>query len=94
MYSDTLFATTVSRRGNRCAQIFATYVGWSCLFPKKLKSEAHGGLSLLFQQDWVPPTMICDNAKEMVLGEFNRKLKETLCHLKQMEPFTPSIYAA
>ena len=35
------------------------------------------------------PTVICDNAKEMILGEFKRKLKEVSCHLKQTEPFTP-----
>ena len=36
----------------------------------------------------MPPTVICDNAKELVLCEFNRKLKEASCHLKQREPFT------
>ena len=51
MYSDTLLATTVSRRGNRCTQIFATNFGWSCLFLMRLKSEAHEAFSLLFQQD-------------------------------------------
>ena len=54
----------------------------------KLKSEAHKDLSLLFQQGGVPPAMLCENAKEIVLGEFNKKLKEALCHLKQIEPFT------
>ena len=53
LYNDTLFATTVSRRGNRCAQIFATNFCWSCSFPMKLKSEAHKALSLLFQWDGV-----------------------------------------
>ena len=71
------------------AQIFATNIGCSCLFPMKLRSEAHIVLSLLFQQDEVPLIVICDDAKEMVLGKFNRKLKETWCHLKQVEPFTP-----
>ena len=54
----------------------------------KLKSEAHKVLPLLFQQDGVPPAVICDNAKETFLGEFNRKLKEASCHLKQSELFT------
>ena len=75
MYSDTLFATTVSRRGN-------IDFGWLCLFATKLKSEIHEALSLPFQYDGVPPVAICDNAKEMVLGKFNRKLKVALCHLK------------
>ena len=88
MYSDTLFATTVFRRGNRCAHILATNFGWLCLFPLKLKCEAHEALSLLFQQDWVPPAVICDIAKEMILGEINWKLKDASCHLKQIESFT------
>ena len=89
LYSDTLFAPTVSSRGNTCVQIFATNFGWICSFPMKLKSEAHEELSLPFQWDGVPPALICDNAKEMVLGEFNIKHKEAQCHLKQMKPFTP-----
>ena len=44
---------------------------------------------LLFQWGGVPLTVICDNAKEMVLGKFNRKLKEASYDLKQMEPLTP-----
>ena len=63
--------------------------GWSHSFPMKLKSEAHEALSLLFQRNRVTPTVICDNAEEMIFGEFNRKLKEASCHLKQTEPFTP-----
>ena len=42
----------------------------------------------------MPSAVICDNAKEMVVGEFNRKLKEASCHLKQMKPFTPWSNAA
>ena len=33
----------------------------------------------------MPPAIICDNAKEMILLEFNRKLKKALCHLRQTE---------
>ena len=94
MYSDSLFALTVSRRGNRCAHTFAMNFGWSHSFPMKMKSEAHEAWSLLFQQDRVPPAVICDNAKEMVLGDVSRKLKEALCHLKQTEPFTPWLNSA
>ena len=49
MHSDTLLATAVSRRGNRCAQIFATDFGWPPSFPMKLKGEAHEALSIFFQ---------------------------------------------
>ena len=50
VYSDTLFATTMCRRGNRCAQIFAITFDWSCSFPMKFKSEAREALSLLFSE--------------------------------------------
>ena len=67
---------------------------WSHLFPMKRKSEVHEVLFLLFQQDGVPLAVICDSAKEMILGEFNQKFKEALCHLKRMEHFTPWSNAA
>ena len=53
------------------------------------KSQAHEGLSLLFQRDGVPPAFIVDGSKEQMKGEFRRKLKEADCHLKQMEPHSP-----
>ena len=68
--------------------------GWSCSFPLKLKSEAYKAMSLLFHWDGVPPAVIFNNAKEMVLVEFNRKLKEALCHLKQTGSFTPWLNVA
>ena len=38
---------------------------------------------------WEPPAIVCDNAKEMIQGEFNRNLKEASHHLRQTEPFAP-----
>ena len=74
--------------------VFATNFGWSCSFTMKVKSEAHEALSLLFQQDGVPPAIIWENAKDMILGEFKRKCTEAPCHLRQTEPFTPWSNAA
>ena len=68
--------------------------GWFHSFPMKLKSETHEALSLLFHQDGMPLAIICGNAKEMILGEFNRKLKKVSCHLKQMESFTTWLNAS
>ena len=69
MSSDTVFASTVSRRGNRCAQVYATDFGWSRAFPMASGSEAYETLSLLFVRDGVPLTCICDSARELVQGE-------------------------
>jgi hypothetical protein len=46
----------------------------------KRKGDAHETLSLVFQRDGVPPTMVTDDSKEQTKGEFQHKLKEADCH--------------
>ena len=66
VFSDMMFASTVSRRGNRCAKVYSTDLGWTRAFPMASRREAHETLSLLFVKDGVKPTCICNNAKELV----------------------------
>ena len=70
-----MFASSVSRRGNRCAQTYATDFGWAIVFPIASKSEAHETLSSLFARDEVPQDFIYDNKKEMIQGKNHQKLK-------------------
>ena len=84
----------ISKRGNRYAQVFGMPIGWTRAYPMKKKSEAHEGLGLLFARDGVPDTMVMDNAKEQVMGEFRRKSREAGCHIRQTEPYTPWANAA
>ena len=58
------------------------------------RSEAHETLLMLFVRGGVPPTCICNSAKEMIKGKFHEKLKDAACHLKQLEPYTPWSNAA
>ena len=53
------------------------------------KSEAHEGLSLFFQREGVPNTIIMDNAREQTMGLFRRKCREAGVHVKQTEPHSP-----
>ena len=76
------------------AQIFATSDGWCRAYPMRLKSEAHEGLSLLFQREGVPNVMIMDGALEQVRGTFRKKCREAGVHVKQTEPHTPWSNAA
>jgi hypothetical protein len=55
MFTDTLFASTASRQGNKMAQIYFTSFGWARAHPMKRKGEAHETLSLLFHRDGVRP---------------------------------------
>jgi hypothetical protein len=52
------------------------------------KSQVHEALALLFTRDGVPPVIICDGAKEQVLGEFCCKAHQADCHIRQTEPYT------
>ena len=63
LFSDTLIAGTMSKRGNKNAQVYGSSFGWCRAFPMRLKSEAHESLPLLFKQDGVPSEMIMDNSK-------------------------------
>ena len=74
MFTDTMFANSVSWQGNKCAQVFSTSNGWVRAYPMKKKSEAHDALSLLsFQCEGVPNSMIMDGALEQLKGKFCKK---------------------
>ena len=89
MYTDTMFSKTKSwLRGNTCAQVFHVPPNWCRVFPMKRKGQAHEALSLLFQRDGVPHTMICDYANEQIKGEFKRKCQQAEVHLRPVEPYT------
>jgi hypothetical protein len=88
-FTDTMFAGTSSRSGNKCAQVYSTSFGWARAHPMTRKGEAHETLSLLFHRDGVPPTMVLDGSKEQCNGDFKRKLREADCHLRQTEPYSP-----
>jgi hypothetical protein len=88
VFTDTMFAPTPSKQGNKMAQVYSTFFGWARAHPMKRKGEAHETLSLVFHPDGVPPTMVVDDSKEQTLGEFRRKPKEADCHHRVTEPYS------
>ncbi len=76
------------------AQAYATSFGWARAHPMKHKGDAHDTLSLVFQRDGVPPTMVTNDSKEQTKGEFRCKLKEADCHPRVTEPYSPWQQAA
>jgi hypothetical protein len=61
MFSDTLFARSVSQQGNKMAQAYATSFGWACAHPMKRKGGAHETMSLyssatVYLRPWSPMT--------------------------------------
>ncbi len=88
-FTDTMFAGTPSRSGNKCAQVYTTSFGWARAHPMTKKGEANETLSLLFHRDGVPLTMVLDGLKEQTKCDFKRKLCEADCHARQTEPYSP-----
>ena len=89
LFTDTMFAGTVSSQGNTCSQIFAADFGWARAYSMPSKGKAPEALDLLFKREGVPPAMVMDNAKEQTLGDFRKKLREVDCHVKRTEPHSP-----
>jgi hypothetical protein len=46
VFTDTMFAGTASKQGNKCAQAYTTTFGWSQAHPLTTKGDAHESLSL------------------------------------------------
>jgi phage replication-related protein YjqB (UPF0714/DUF867 family) len=90
MYTDTMFSKILSRQDNKVAHIFSTDFGFVRAFPMKKEKEAHEALSLLFDRDGVPNSMVMDGAKAQVEGKLRRKLCDAGYHIKQTEPHTQS----
>jgi len=94
MFTDTMFASTVFRQGNKMAQIYSTSFGWARAHSMKHKGKAHDTLSLMFHRDGVPLTMVTDGSKVQTQGDFRQKLREADCHLRVTEPYSPWEQAA
>ncbi len=76
------------------AQAYAISFGWACAHPMKCKGEAHETLSLVFQCNGVPLTMVTNDSKDQTQGGFRCKLKEADCHPRVTEPYSPWQQAA
>ena len=85
VFSDTMFPSTVSRSGNKFAQLYVTDIGGVRVHPMTFRSEASETLLLLDTRDSVLP-----HAKKMIQGKYFQKLKDAACQMGQLEPYSPS----
>jgi hypothetical protein len=92
--TDAMFSNSKSRQGNKAVQVFCTEKGWTRSFPMTKEKDAHEALSLLFHPDGVPNFMVMDGVNAKIQGDFQRKLREAGCHIKQTEPHTPKSNSA
>jgi len=88
-YSDTMFASVSSTRGNKVAQIFVNDLGFTRLTPMKTKSEAGHALLKFIQDIGIPSSLHTDNAKEMTSGQWDTVRKDHQIKQTVTEPFSP-----
>ncbi len=89
VFINTMFSNMYSHRNNKCAKVFASDFGWVHVYPMKTKGKAHEALSLMFQGEGIPPSLVMDGVKEQTLGKFHWKLVDSHCQLKQTEQYSP-----
>jgi hypothetical protein len=67
-YTDTFFASVPAIDGSKCAQLFANDIGFSKIYPMRLKSEAPNALQCFIHDVGIPQVFHIDNAKELLEG--------------------------
>jgi hypothetical protein len=86
MYTDTFFKEKVSARENTCAQLFVTAEGFVTGRPLKTKADAYTVLEYVCRKYGVPKLLVSNRAKEELLGDWGRVLKQNLIQQSTSEP--------
>jgi hypothetical protein len=90
MFTDTLFAGVVSRRMNKCAQVFTIpEIKWVACMGLRTKGDAHLALDNVFRTTGAPSTIVCDGSKEQTLGKFRLKCRDAGTTIHPIEPYSP-----
>ena len=91
MYTDTMYGPCKAwQTGHKFAQVFVTRFGWVWVRPLKSKADAHYALTELHQTFGIPHTMVMDDAKELIAGEFRRKCLRAGTIVHPTEPYSPN----
>ena len=90
LFSDTMFVTTKSVRGHKCAQVFTDGQGWDQFIPMHKKNEAGYSLNRLIDETRViPRNIVTDDAMEETGGTWKAVVNENHIVQKWTEPYSP-----
>jgi len=87
-FTDTMYSTTRSIRGNNCAQVFTNGLGYDLFYPLKKESEVGDALNEVIRSVGVPKELISDGAKAELYGWFSEVAKEYRVKQRQTEPYS------
>jgi Reverse transcriptase (RNA-dependent DNA polymerase) len=90
-YTDTFFGPVPSLfHKHAVAQVYVTEFDWVKVYPMQSKADAHLTLDLLHHDYGAFHTMIPDDAKELILGDFAHKLRKVSTYIHPIEAYTPN----
>jgi hypothetical protein len=88
-YTDMMFSSTKSTRGNKCAQVFTNGSGYDLLYLLKKESDASEALNEFIRLVGVPRDLTSDGAWVETQGEFGKIVKEYQINQRTTEPHSP-----
>jgi hypothetical protein len=88
LYTDTMFASSKSLRGNKCAQVFTNGMGYDLFYPLKKESLCSEALNEVVRTVGVPQELVSDGAKAELYGRFGDVAKEYRIKQRVTEPYS------
>jgi hypothetical protein len=87
-YTNIMFATSKSLRGNKCAQVFTNGIGYDLLYPLEKESDAADALNEVIRTVGIPKELVSDGARAEIQENFGRIVKEYKIKQKVSEPYS------
>ena len=87
-YTDTMFSTTKSLRGHKCAQVFTNGIGYDLFYPLRKEADAADVLNEMVRTIGAPKELISDGAKAEVQGRFTAVANEYCTKQRRTEPYS------
>ena len=89
MYTDTMFASKKSLRGNNCGQIYVNDLDFTKKIPMKDRTEVPATVSQFVREEGVPITLILDGDREQIGQKVIKNCSDANCKIKRLEFETP-----
>ncbi len=70
VFINAMSSNSYLHRNNKCSQLFTSDFGGVNEYPMKTKGKAHEALSMMFQGEGVPLSILMDDPKELKLAKF------------------------
>jgi hypothetical protein len=88
-YTDTFFSSKPAVDSSTCCQLYANDIGFTMLYPMRLKSEAVKTLKCFIHDVGIPQTLHNDNAKELMQGKWRKVCYDYSINTTYTEPHSP-----